>query len=73
MAEAMAMLHGLSLVNQIGCNSVEAESDSIEVIQICTGENCMWNEATAIYSDIFVQATSIGTVEFSHCMRDTKK
>jgi ribonuclease HI len=58
MAEAMAMLHGLSLVNQIGCNSVEAESDSIEVIQICTGENCMWNEATAIYSNILSQAAN---------------
>jgi hypothetical protein len=41
MAEAMAMTHGLSLVNQIGCKSVEAESDSMEVIQICGGENGM--------------------------------
>jgi hypothetical protein len=31
----------------------------------------MWNEATAIYSNIFYQAASIGTVEFSHCTRDT--
>jgi ribonuclease HI len=71
MAEAMAMLHGLSLVNQIGCSSVEVESDSIEVIQISTGENRMWNEASAIYSDILAQAANIGTVEFSHCRRDT--
>jgi ribonuclease HI len=71
MAEAMAMRRGLSLVNQIGCNSVEAESDSIEVIQICKGENRMWNEATAIYSDILAQAASIGSVDFSHCRRDT--
>jgi hypothetical protein len=55
MAEAMAMLHGLSLVNQIGCSSVEAESDSIEIIQICKGDSRMWNEATAIYSDILVK------------------
>jgi hypothetical protein len=71
MAEAMAMMHGLSLVNQIGCNAVEAESNSMEVIQIYGGENRMWNEATAIYADILAQAANIGKVVFMHCGRDT--
>jgi hypothetical protein len=38
MAEATAMLYGLALVNQIGCSSVEAESDSMEVIKFVKGK-----------------------------------
>jgi ribonuclease HI len=53
MAKAMAVLHGLIMVNRMGCNSVEIESDSIEVIQFCIGEERIWNDATAIYADIF--------------------
>jgi hypothetical protein len=32
-AEAIAMQHGLELANLIRCHEIEAESDSIEVIQ----------------------------------------
>jgi hypothetical protein len=45
------MLHGLELANSIGCNALEAESYSIEVISYCSGEVEMWNEATTIYAD----------------------
>jgi hypothetical protein len=38
MAEALAMKDGLSLANRLGCNSVLAESDSLEMIQACSGE-----------------------------------
>jgi ribonuclease HI len=71
MAEAMAVLHGLRMVNRLGFNSIEIESDSIKVIQLCIGEERIWNDATAIYADIFEQVASIGHVEFSHCRRET--
>jgi ribonuclease HI len=70
MAEAIAMLQGLRLANDKGCNNIEAESDSLEVIQLCSGEERIWNEATAVYADILNQASMIGNVEFTHCGRD---
>jgi ribonuclease HI len=70
MAEAMTVLHGLRLANDKGCNNIEAESDSLEVIQLCSGEERIWNEAMAVYADILNQASMIGNVEFTHCGRD---
>jgi ribonuclease HI len=37
MAEAFAMKEGLSLAVQRGCNLIIAESDSLEIIEACTG------------------------------------
>ena len=44
MAEALAMLHGLKLALSLGCNNKEVESDNSEVIQLCSGEDRIWNE-----------------------------
>jgi hypothetical protein len=66
----MAMLHGLDLVNTIGGNDFDAKVDSLEVIQLCLGENRIWNEATSIHADVFSQDGNIGKVEFMHCGRD---
>jgi ribonuclease HI len=71
MAEALAVLYGLEMVNRLGFNSIEIESDSMEVIQFCTGEERIWNDATAVYVGIFEHAASIGHVEFHHCRRET--
>jgi ribonuclease HI len=70
MAEATAMLHGLTLANSLGYSDVEAESDSLEVIQLCGGMERIWIDASAIYADILNQAGSIAKVVFSHCERD---
>jgi ribonuclease HI len=70
MAEALAMSHGLSFARSLGYHAIEAESDSLEVIQLCSGEERIWNEATAVYADILEQASQIGKVEFTHCGRD---
>lgn len=71
MAEVRAMLHGLMLANSQGFNDVEAESDSLEVIQLCSSVVRIWNDATPIYADILNQAGSIENVLFSHCGIDT--
>jgi ribonuclease HI len=73
MAEAQAMLHGLELANSIGCNALEAESDSIEVITYFSGEVEMWNEATAVYADCITITSMIGKVEYKHCLRETNE
>jgi hypothetical protein len=66
----MAMQDGLRLAIQSGCNLVEAESDCMEVIQYCSGENQMWNDTIAIYADCLEKAGIIGKVEFKFCPRE---
>jgi ribonuclease HI len=70
MAEALAILHGLQLATNMGFTKVEAESDALEVIHMCAGDERIWNDATAIYAQIITIASSIGEVEFLHCNRE---
>jgi hypothetical protein len=39
----MAMLKGLVLVKQIGCQNVVIESDSLELVQACNGTIEIWS------------------------------
>jgi hypothetical protein len=73
MAEALAMCHGLELAVSIGANAVEAQSDSIEVIHYCSGQERMWNEATAVYADCLTSAGIIRKIEFTHCPREVNE
>jgi ribonuclease HI len=73
MAEAMAVLHGLKMAQNMNYSAVEVESDSLEVIQYCTGAERIWSEATAIFAEIMAVAGSIGMVEFNHCTRDMNR
>jgi ribonuclease HI len=50
-SKAMAMKEGLSLANCLGCSNVIMESDSIETIEACTGEETWWGEPSAIFAD----------------------
>jgi hypothetical protein len=50
-AEAMAMLKGLVLVKQIGCQNVVIESDS------CNGTIEIWSPYTAILAECLLMAT----------------
>jgi hypothetical protein len=68
-----AGLRSIVFTNSIGCGAIEVESDALEVIQYCTGEERMWNEATAIYANFLSIAGSIGKVDFVHCLRDCNK
>ena len=38
-AEAIALQRGLELLEDLGCQSVIVESDSLEIIQACNGVN----------------------------------
>jgi ribonuclease HI len=72
-AEALAMKEGLKLAVFLGCNNVIAESDSSEVIEACSGEEAWWNDSAATYADCLDVAMTIGTVTFSHCLREANK
>jgi ribonuclease HI len=69
-AEALAMLHGLLFAHSLGYQDIVAELDSLEVINLCSGEDRIWNEATTIYAEIMTCAGAIVRVEFNHYVRD---
>ena len=68
--EAKAMRDGLQFANSLGFNWVEAESDSLEVIQFCTGQTQWWDASAAVFAECLDTATSIGRVTFKHCFHD---
>jgi ribonuclease HI len=73
MAEALAMLHGLLFAHSLGFQDIVEESDSLEVINMCSVQDRIWNDATAISSEIMTCAGATGRVEFNHCGRDLNK
>jgi hypothetical protein len=66
MVEAMAMRGGSSLANTMGCNQIIAESDAMEIIEACTGEQVLWSDSSAILADCVDMGHSIGMVDFKH-------
>ena len=68
--EAMAMRDGLNLANSLGFNRIEAESDSLSVVNYCQGQNQWWDAAAAIFAECIDTSTSIGKVIFLHCYCD---
>ena len=68
--EAMAMRDGLNLANTLGFNRVEAESDSLSVVNCCQGQNQWWDAGAAVFAKCIDTATSVGKVIFSYCFRE---
>jgi hypothetical protein len=67
---ALSLLSCLLFAHSLGYTEIEAESDSLEVVNICSGQEHMWNDSTAVYAKIVTCAGAIGKVEFNHCARD---
>lgn len=67
--EAMAMRDGLDFANSLGFNRIEAESDSSQVINFCSGQTRWWDAATAIFAECMDLSSLIGKVIFKHCSR----
>jgi hypothetical protein len=73
MAEAVALKEGLILSKELGCNRVLGESDSSETIDAISGNQQWCNDSTAIFADCVDIVDSIGSVSFSHCLREANK
>ncbi|KAK1662812.1 hypothetical protein QYE76_050971 [Lolium multiflorum] len=73
MAEVMAMNDGLNLANQLGCSRIEAESDSLETIEGCTGGDTWWSENSAIFADCLDIRAGFDDVKFKHCSREANR
>lgn len=72
-AEAVAIQRGLEMVEDLGCQQIIVESDSLEVIQACNGVIEIWSPYTAILAECFQIAYQIGTVSFVHCFREANR
>jgi hypothetical protein len=57
----------------MGINRLIAESDSMETVEACSGEERWWNESVAFYADCIDLSSSIGTVKFKHCPREANQ
>ena len=64
-SEAMAMRDGLAFANTMGFHAIEAESDSLEIINFCTRHDHWWDAATTVYAEILDLATDMGKVNFN--------
>ena len=67
------MRDGLALAIKLGCNNVVAESDSLDVIQACTGEQSWWSTQAAIFADCVDLVANIGSVKFAYCLREANE
>jgi ribonuclease HI len=72
-AEALAMKEGLGLASRLGANDVIMESDSLEIIDACSGVDEWWGDASAIFVDCMDLAAGIGKVVFKHCRREANE
>jgi hypothetical protein len=70
-AEAIAMRNGLALTEGIGCTGVQAESDAMEVVSACNGEDIWWSSSAAIYANFMASVAVIGKVDFKHYPQET--
>jgi ribonuclease HI len=68
--EALAMREGLALANRFGCSNVIMESDSMETVDACSGNEVWRGESSAIFAHCLDLATLIDNVWFKHCPRE---
>jgi hypothetical protein len=45
------MKEGLTLAVQLGCSTIIAESDSMDIIEACTGDRILFDESLAVFVD----------------------
>jgi ribonuclease HI len=72
-AEALAMREGLALAHRLGFNKVIMESDSVECVEACTGNEAWWGESSAIFADCVDISSFIDDVSFKHCPREANE
>jgi ribonuclease HI len=73
MAESLAMKEGLPYAMSISCNNIIIESDSIETIEACTGEEIWWNESAAVFADCVDLASEFDMLEFKYFPREANQ
>jgi ribonuclease HI len=72
MAEAYALLDGLRLAEQVGCNRIIVNSDCMQVVNTFR-DGFSATSATAIYDDCFSIWMSFSLKTIEHCNRDANQ
>jgi ribonuclease HI len=72
-AEALAMREGLALANRYGGDNVIMESDSLETVNACNGDEAWWGEESAIFADCVDLASFIDKIQYRHCPREANE
>ncbi|GMI84977.1 hypothetical protein HRI_002167000 [Hibiscus trionum] len=67
--EALAVLHGLSLAQDLGCASIQVESDSLAVVKSLNSTDTDRSEIRAITWDAKVKARSFNACDFRFISR----
>lgn len=71
--KALALRVGLVLANEIGCNRLYADSDCLEVIGACLGQQQWYDQVALVPASCLHIAYDIGVVKFIHCHRETNE
>ena len=69
-AEAHVLRDGLILAGQLGCNRIEVNSDSMEVIETMRNGGNSLGVAAAIYEECTMLCRNFGVVIFDHSLRE---
>ena len=72
-AEAQAVLDGIHLANQIGCQKLVIQSDCAGVIDTLLEGGFSATVAAPIFEDIRIQASSFDKILFMHCPRKANR
>ena len=72
-AEARALLNGLILAGQVGCNRIMVESDCMEVVDIMKHGGNSIGPAATIYEECSFLAHNFDHVIINHCPREANK
>jgi hypothetical protein len=72
-AEALALRHGLLLLEEIGYSPTVVKSDCLELINNCSGETEVWGPHAHILPDCLHISRRISNISFKHCLREANK
>ena len=72
-AEAHALRDGLIIAGQMGCNRIEVNSDSMEVIEVMKNGGNSLGPAAAIFEECTLLCRNFVTVVFDHSPREANR
>lgn len=67
------MRNGLIFANSLGILTCRGGSDSLIVVENCTGQTTWWDSAAGIFAECVDAASLIGKVVFKHCVRSSNQ
>ena len=73
MAEAFALLDGLRLAEQVGCNRILVNTDCMQVVSTMRDDGFSATTAAAVYDDCFKLWQEFSLISIEHCNRDANQ